>query len=377
MDLTDPTRAITPTLDGPILAALASAGRPLTVGEIATQAPRGSEIGVRKAVGRLVDQGIVTATQMGRNVVHELNRDHVAAPAAAALAGLRNELWTRLRETLDGWALKPMYASVFGSAARRDGGPESDIDLLLVHPNLPGDKRPPKRDKGFWGQLNDVAAGWASQVPLASNGADWLTQVDQLRAKVQRWTGNPLQVVDVSLWQWAGMRNTDPALFDQIARDGVTVAGQAFVTTLAGIRGKAMTASRDRTTPGGMTEARARLRSAEAYLQTAERVLEEASAQEFTNVAAGNAVLAGIAASDSISYSRLRKLHRGQDHRGAAHLLGQATPDGKALGSVLSRLLDVKDASHYGTTLVTRPRAADSVKWARKLVERAREELER
>lgn len=226
MDLTDPTRSITPTLDGPILAVLASVGRPLTVGEIATQVPRGSEIGIRKAVVRLVDQGIVTAAQMGRNVVHELNRDHIAAPAAAALAGLRHELWKRLREALDGWTLKPMYASVFGSAARRDGGPESDIDLLLVHPNLPGDKRPPRRNKGLWEQLYDVALAWPLQAPLASNEADWQTQVDQLRAKVQRWTGNPLQVVDVSLWQWAEMRNTDPALFDHIAHDSVVVAGR-------------------------------------------------------------------------------------------------------------------------------------------------------
>lgn len=60
-----------------------------------------------------------------------------------------------------------------------------------------------------------------------------------------------------------------------------------------------MTASRDRTAPGGTTEAGARLRTAEAYLQTAERVLDEESAQEFSNVAAGAAVLAGIAASRS------------------------------------------------------------------------------
>jgi hypothetical protein len=61
MDLTDPTRAITPTLDGPVLAVLARAGKPLTVGEIAVQAARGSEIGVRRTVKRLVSQGIVTA----------------------------------------------------------------------------------------------------------------------------------------------------------------------------------------------------------------------------------------------------------------------------------------------------------------------------
>jgi hypothetical protein len=69
---------------------------------------RGSEIGVRKAVARLVNQGIVFATQMGRNVVHELNRDHLAAPAADVLAGIRTELWRRLREALMDWDVKPV-----------------------------------------------------------------------------------------------------------------------------------------------------------------------------------------------------------------------------------------------------------------------------
>ena len=80
-----------------------------------------------------------------------------------------------------------------------------------------------------------------------------------------------------------------------------------------------MSASGDRTIAGGAKEARARLRTAEAYLHTAELVLEEASTQEFSNVAAGTAVLAGIAASDSICCSRLRKLHRGQDHSRGTH----------------------------------------------------------
>jgi hypothetical protein len=138
-----------------------------------------------------------------------------------------------------------------------------------------------------------------------------------------------------------------------------------------------MSASGDRTIAGGAKGARARLRTAEAYLHTAELVLEEASTQEFSNVAAGTAALAGRAASDSICCSRLRKLHRGQDHGVAVRLLEVATPDGKALAATLSRLLDVKGAPHYGTALVASGRAAESVKWARKLVDRAREELER
>lgn len=71
MDFSDPTRAVTPTLDGPVLAVLAASGPPVTVGEVAAQAVRGSEIGVRRCLARLVSQGIVRATRMGRNVVHE------------------------------------------------------------------------------------------------------------------------------------------------------------------------------------------------------------------------------------------------------------------------------------------------------------------
>ena len=72
------------------------------------QTPRGSEIGVRRSLARLVEQGIVRATEMGRNRVHELNREHVAAPVAEALAGLRLALWKRFRDTLVGWNPKPV-----------------------------------------------------------------------------------------------------------------------------------------------------------------------------------------------------------------------------------------------------------------------------
>src|SRR5579875_817411 len=97
MDVSDPTRAVTPTLDGPVLAVLAASGRPLTVGQVAQQAARGSEIGIRRSLARLVEQGIVRATLMGRNQVHELNRDHVAAEVAVLLSDLRNKLWDNFR----------------------------------------------------------------------------------------------------------------------------------------------------------------------------------------------------------------------------------------------------------------------------------------
>jgi hypothetical protein len=132
-----------------------------------------------------------------------------------------------------------------------------------------------------------------------------------------------------------------------------------------------------RPAPCGASEARSRLRTAEAFLETADRVLTESNRQEFSNVAAGLAVLAGIAASDAICCVRLGGRHRGDDHRGAAELLEQATPDGKKLATSLIRLLGVKDTAHYGATLVDSRTAGSATRWARRLVERAREELER
>lgn len=229
MDLSDPTRALTPTLDGPVLSVLATAGRPLTVGEIAQLAARGSEIGIRRSVGRLVEQGLVTATQMGRNLVHELNRDHVAAPAATVLANLRLELWKRLRETLSGWAETPVYGAVFGSAARGDGGPDSDIDLLLVHQPFPGDELPIVTTP-TWVKFLDVVATavTASSASYRSSFPDpkaWHAAVDGLHRDVQRWTGNPLHAVELSTWQWFQLPTSDPALHDDIRRHAVVVAG--------------------------------------------------------------------------------------------------------------------------------------------------------
>jgi hypothetical protein len=225
MDLTDPTRAVTPTLDGPILAVLAATGRALTVGEIANQAARGSEIGVRKSLARLVEQGIVKATLVGRNTVHELNRDHIAAPVADILANLRTELWERFRKELESWSPLPVYACIFGSAARRDGGPESDIDLLLVHPPFPGESPPTPKRKSGWIEVVGTFLSTFSVVPQTpANAQTWQKQVDRLRGEVRKWTGNTLQVVDLSYYEWMSPRDTTKPLFDEIAKVHVDLA---------------------------------------------------------------------------------------------------------------------------------------------------------
>jgi hypothetical protein len=154
---------------------------------------------------------------MGRNRVHELNRDHVAAPIADLLAGLRNELWRRFREEFASWELKPMLAMVFGSAARHDGGIDSDIDLLLVHSPFPGEKPPQGVKQGKIGVAIDVLSAVLAKSPSTPpNPSIWHRQVDVLRGHVQAWTGNRLQVVDLSYFEWQSPAPSTKVLLDEI-----------------------------------------------------------------------------------------------------------------------------------------------------------------
>lgn len=136
-------------------------------------------------------------------------------------------------------------------------------------------------------------------------------------------------------------------------------------------------ATPQRTAPCTAHDATSRFRTAQAYLEVADLVLGERERDEYLNVAAGLAVLAGIAASDAICCARLGRRHRGESHRNAADLLRTAVPDGAELATVLLRLLDLKDAAHYGVIIVAVRKGKDAIRWARRLVDRAREEIER
>jgi hypothetical protein len=199
MDLSHPISTAIPSLDGPVLAALAGTTQPLTGRRVHSLVGAGSETGVRKVLHRLADTGLVVAVEVGASTVYTLNRDHIAAAAVQELASLRELLFERLRVSIGSWTVTAVHASVFGSAARGDGALSSDIDILLVS----ADQTDPED-------------------PV------WVDQVSALADGVYRWTGNHAQIYGLSVTQLQDHLAAGEPIVDEWARDAVRVHGPEF-----------------------------------------------------------------------------------------------------------------------------------------------------
>ncbi|HLI38324.1 MAG TPA: hypothetical protein VKV80_13445 [Streptosporangiaceae bacterium] len=209
MDVAQPIRCVIPTLDGQALEVLSGVSGSLTGREVARLARHGSESGVRRALDRLVQQGVVDAEQRGGAVFYQLNREHLAYPAVEVLAGLRRELLDRLTALLAAWAIPPLHASMFGSAARRDGDARSDIDILLVRPE----------------DIDEDSEPWASQV-------------EDLRERVGRWTGNRCQPYQVDPPGIAAHARVGAGIIQSWLRDAITLHGPGISSFLPTSPGK-------------------------------------------------------------------------------------------------------------------------------------------
>jgi len=158
---------------------------------------QGTAAGIRRALDRLATHGICVREELGGRALYSFNHDHVLYRAVVAALDADDAFVRRLRKSLEEWAPAPVTGVLFGSAARRDGDIESDIDLLLIRP----------------------------QISSSSLQRGWARQVHELRTDVFRWTGNHLQIVD---WTESALRShlaRGEPLIDEILRDGIAVAG--------------------------------------------------------------------------------------------------------------------------------------------------------
>lgn len=197
MQLNKPFATVTPTLDGDVLAVLASADSVFTVSQVQRILVEASGEGIRKVLNRLTEQGVVLRDQVGRTHAYRLNHEHLAAGPIQALAGLHSAFLRRLEQHLNGWGEMLRYAAVFGSAATGRMTLDSDIDLLLVRAAAP------------------------------DNGADdaWEQLATDLARLVTAWTGNDGRIVEYAEDEFRAAASAGEPLLRDVAKQGLIVAG--------------------------------------------------------------------------------------------------------------------------------------------------------
>ncbi len=192
MLLDRPFQALTPTVDGDVMSVLAGADASFTPGEVHRLLDRHSVAGVRLALNRLVEHGVVLSSRAGRAVMYRLNRDHVLAGPIIEVAQARDRVIDRLRGELSNWSPSCSYAAVFGSAATNEMSTGSDIDILVVRPDTVDAE-------------DDV----------------WASQIDDLSDRCSRWTGNDCRVLELS----EAEVEDRPGVVEDIADVGLHLAG--------------------------------------------------------------------------------------------------------------------------------------------------------
>lgn len=198
MDLSSPISSVIPSAHGAVLAVLARTGEPLSGRRVAALTDgRVGQRRVNDVLGELAGAGIVRREHHPPAKLYVLNREHVAAEGIIALASQWESLLHRIREELAGWQPPPLSACLFGSAARGQAGPDSDLDILLV----------PVPDRG-------------------RPEPQWQEQVDRLTELIRAWSGNACDVLELSTDDLAAAVARNDRLPRDLRADAIALGGR-------------------------------------------------------------------------------------------------------------------------------------------------------
>ena len=177
MDFVRPIEAIVPGAQGRVLAGVSIA-----------QASR--------VLPGLVELGVVERREVPPSSLFRLVREHVASRAVLALARSTDIVLDEIGRLAGALPRPPASVIVFGSFARGEAGRDSDVDILVVRPT----------------EVDEDDDAWAESLEA------W-------RRDVTRLTGNPVEVLEVSIDEAATKVTGRTQLWSDIRRDGRVVHG--------------------------------------------------------------------------------------------------------------------------------------------------------
>jgi predicted nucleotidyltransferase len=205
MHLSHPISSVIPGAYGDVLAVLARTDVWLS-GQRTASLTRGptSRRRVDAVLAELARSGIADMREVPPAKTYRLNRAHVAAEAIEALASQWDTVVDRIRNDLQSWPVVAEAAWLFGSAARGDGHPQSDIDLLLIRPEITDD----------------------------DEQQSWQRRVDAMRESVRAWSGNELDVLDFTAPEFRQLNNAGERLVEEVMAEAIPVTGQSVLDVL-------------------------------------------------------------------------------------------------------------------------------------------------
>jgi hypothetical protein len=196
VDFVRPIEAIVPGAQGRVLAVLAETTAELNLRTIA-QLAGVSQAQASRVLPGLVELGVVERREVPPASLFRLVPEHVAARALLALARSTDTVLDEIGRLASALPHPPVSVIVFGSFVRREAGPESDIDIVVV-------------------RLADIDE---------DDDQGWATSLEGWRSDVRRLTGNPVEVLEVDTEEAAAKVAGRSALWAEIRRDGRVAYG--------------------------------------------------------------------------------------------------------------------------------------------------------
>ncbi|MGH9169871.1 MAG: nucleotidyltransferase domain-containing protein [Acidimicrobiales bacterium] len=201
MDFRRPVQSVIPGAQGRILAVLAETTADLNLRTIARLADV-SPAQASRVLPQLVRLGLVERREAPPSALFRLVDDNIGSRLVRALSRSRDAVLTELRSQAEAITPSPVSLIVFGSFARGEADADSDLDVLLVHPDEVNDAEP---------------------------------SVEHWRQLARSLTGNRVEILESNETNARRQLRSRNALWHDIVRDSVVIYGKS----LADLRGRA------------------------------------------------------------------------------------------------------------------------------------------